>query len=144
MNSVEVVSKGIWEEVKMDFSLIPKGLDISIFNVCQPKLPVSLESYYELEGQLRDCLKSLKEKTEIIVSLETKINSVANCISSLSKGFENLFNSIQIQIEDPASKTDPYMRGMANGMLFAKSCFENVEPKYIDEPNIGLNEKRFG
>ena len=41
----------------------------------------------------------------------------------------------KIQTSDPSSKTDPYMRGLANGMIFCLATLHGVEPKYIDAPD---------
>lgn len=41
---------------------------------------------------------------------------------------------IDIQLTDPASKTDPYMRGLANGIIFLKASLLNEEPNYISKP----------
>ena len=36
---------------------------------------------------------------------------------------------------------DPYMHGMANGMIFALSLFDGGEPKYLDAPKQWLKDK---
>ena len=45
-------------------------------------------------------------------------------------------NIFDIQVNDPSSKTDPYMRGMANGMIMLKSILDGCEPKFIDKPSL--------
>lgn len=39
-----------------------------------------------------------------------------------------------VQVNDPASKRNPYMRGMANGLILADAIFEEKDPEYIDSP----------
>ena len=43
---------------------------------------------------------------------------------------------IDIQLAEPTVKTDPYMRGMANGMLCAKAVITGEDPVYINKENI--------
>ena len=55
------------------------------------------------------------------------------------KKMSDIENIIRIQISDPSSKTDPYMRGMANGMIMIESIINGTEPKFIDSPR-NLNQ----
>ncbi len=40
----------------------------------------------------------------------------------------------EIQCRNGNWNFDPYMHGMANGMIFALSIFENTEPQYLEAP----------
>ena len=44
-------------------------------------------------------------------------------------------NIYDIQVNDPSSKTDTYMRGMANGMIMLKSILDGRKPEFIGKPS---------
>jgi hypothetical protein len=50
---------------------------------------------------------------------------------------------IAIQCSDGNWNYDPYMHGMANGMIYANSLFLDLEPKFLDSPKMWLTEKLF-
>lgn len=39
---------------------------------------------------------------------------------------------------------DPYMHGMANGLILALSIIENTEPEYMEAPNRWLYRNKKG
>ncbi len=43
-----------------------------------------------------------------------------------------------VQCDDGNWNYDPYMHGMANGMIFSQSVMEGCEPKYKDAPDTWL------
>jgi len=47
---------------------------------------------------------------------------------------DKLWQLVKIQVDDPTSHKDPYMRGMANGLICALAVFKKWEPIYIDAP----------
>lgn len=46
---------------------------------------------------------------------------------------------MDVQLNDPSTRTDSYMRGMANGMILIDSIIRGIEPKYIEKPIIPNN-----
>ena len=55
------------------------------------------------------------------------------CPKIATNDLEKLWQLVKIQVDDPSSKTDPYMRGMANGLICALAVFKHWEPIYIEE-----------
>lgn len=47
---------------------------------------------------------------------------------------EALKEALKVQCSDGNWDYDPYMHGMANGMIFALSLFEAGRPKYLEAP----------
>jgi hypothetical protein len=45
---------------------------------------------------------------------------------------EDLTDLIEIQSSEPSVKTDEYMRGLANGLICARSCVNQLDPVYIE------------
>ena len=46
-----------------------------------------------------------------------------------------------VQCNDGNWNYDPYMQGMANGMIFALSLFEDKSPEYLEAPDEWLKDK---
>ena len=53
---------------------------------------------------------------------------------------EKLKEMVEVQCSDGNWNYDPYMHGMANGMIFAVACMEDKEPEYLDSPGIWLKD----
>jgi len=49
---------------------------------------------------------------------------------------------VDIQCRDGNWNYDRYMHGMANGMIFALSLFDNKEPEYLEAPEEWLEDKK--
>lgn len=47
---------------------------------------------------------------------------------------------VAIQCRDGNWNYDPYMHGMANGMIYCLAMFEGVEPKFLDAPKVWLKD----
>lgn len=45
-----------------------------------------------------------------------------------------------VQCSDGNWNYDPYMHGMANGMIFALSLFDDKEPEYLEAPEQWLKD----
>ena len=48
------------------------------------------------------------------------------------QALQKIDDVMKIQLDDPASKTDPYMKGMANGMILVRALIVGEEPKFIE------------
>lgn len=48
---------------------------------------------------------------------------------------EGLLSCIEVQCRKGNWNYDPYMHGMANGMIFAKACIEDTTPQYLSAPD---------
>ena len=55
---------------------------------------------------------------------------------------EHLQDALNIQCSDGNWNYDPYMHGMANGMIFAMSLLTKEEPKYLEAPAEWLCDKK--
>jgi len=70
------------------------------------------------------------------------------CPKEAKNDVDKLWQLVKIQVDDPSSKTDPYMRGMANGLICALAVFKKWEPIYINkpkevpEPKVELEENK--
>jgi hypothetical protein len=58
----------------------------------------------------------------------------------LEKKLKSLQDVINIQLQDGNWNYDPYMMGLANGLLMAESCFTGKEPKFLNAPNKWLKD----
>lgn len=47
-----------------------------------------------------------------------------------------LKDALKVQCSDGNWNYDPYMHGMANGMIFALSLFEAGRPEYLEAPEV--------
>jgi len=67
-------------------------------------------------------------------------SDVERCVI-LNKSLECLREMKDVQCNDGNWNYDPYMHGMANGMIFALSLFENKRPEYLEAPEIWLKDR---
>lgn len=58
----------------------------------------------------------------------------------LQDSLQTLRDMTQVQCSDGNWNYDPYMHGMANGMIFALSLFEDGKPKYLEAPKEWLKD----
>lgn len=59
------------------------------------------------------------------------------------KRLETLKDLIKIQTSDGNWNYDPYMQGMANGMILAEAIMEEKEPVYKESPKKWLVDSKF-
>lgn len=82
----------------------------------------------------------------IAFTLYTLATKTVRCTHQLSKTktlqivLDELDDLIKVQATDGNWNYDPYMRGMANGMLLAKSLLDGQDPEYIDSPEMYLRD----
>jgi hypothetical protein len=57
------------------------------------------------------------------------------------KRTEQLKDLIKTQLSDGNWNYDPYMFGMANGMILALAVIEDVDPVYLESPDEWLCDK---
>jgi len=61
----------------------------------------------------------------------------------MKKGMKEKFrNLVKIQCSNGNWNYDPYMHGMANGMILALAMMDGTEPKYKTAPKKWLRDKR--
>lgn len=53
---------------------------------------------------------------------------------------DSLRDMTQVACANGTWNFDPYLHGMANGMIFALSIFEGGEPKYLSAPKKWLKD----
>jgi len=53
----------------------------------------------------------------------------------LLDGLESLKYVVDIQLSDGHWNYDPYMHGMANGLILALSLFSNDQPEFLNRPD---------
>lgn len=56
------------------------------------------------------------------------------------QALQTLRDMTQVQCSDGNWNYNPYMQGMANGMIFALSLFDGGEPKYMNVPDVWLKD----
>jgi hypothetical protein len=56
------------------------------------------------------------------------------------KSVDTLREMLQVQCSGGNWNYDPYMHGMANGMIFALSLFDDKEPQYLEAPEVWLKD----
>ena len=81
----------------------------------------------------RAYLDGLQEKPELYQLTGDKIMSKKTKLETLKE-------MTAVQCSDGNWNYDPYMFGMANGMIFAISIFEDTEPHYLDAPEKWLKD----
>jgi len=59
----------------------------------------------------------------------------------LRNDIQTLRDMTQLQCSDGNWNYDPYMHGMANGLIFALSIFDKKKPKYLEAPKEWLADK---
>jgi len=53
-------------------------------------------------------------------------------------GIKALREQVKTQCSDGNWNYDPYMHGMANGLICALATMEGIEPQYLDAPDVWL------
>lgn len=54
--------------------------------------------------------------------------------TDLEKVKSEIRDVMHVQMNDPSTYTDPYMQGLANGMIMIKSILYGEAPEFIDRP----------
>lgn len=69
-------------------------------------------------------------------------NDHANCENESLKinSVAQLKEITAIQCSDGNWNYNPYMHGLANGMILAIACLENKEPEYLEAPDAWLKD----
>jgi len=97
------------------------------------------ESYYRSE---EDLLLS-----EVVDTLTVKYGGSLELLKELfrellTKDLVKRFDEfIDIQSQPGTWNYDPYMHGMANGMIFMRSLVTNEEPQYLEAPHSWLENR---
>jgi hypothetical protein len=63
---------------------------------------------------------------------------VAN--KDINEVIETLQRCLDIQCQDGNWNYDPYLHGMANGMIFAMSLLTDKDPEFLDAPSVFLSD----
>ena len=58
------------------------------------------------------------------------------------KGIEALRKQVEIQCSDGNWNYNPYMHGMANGLILALATIEEKDPEFISPPERWISEKK--
>lgn len=61
-------------------------------------------------------------------------------LTILRKSVETLRDMKDVQCNSGNWNYDEYMHGMANGMIFALSLFDNKRPEYLEAPDKWLKD----
>ena len=70
------------------------------------------------------------------------INSEEIVQSNIKKRIDDLENATDIQCSDGNWNYDPYMHGMANGLIYSLDLIKGKnDPKFLDAPDRWLNDK---
>ena len=60
----------------------------------------------------------------------------------LEERLEKLKEMTGVQCSNGNWNYDPYMHGMANGMIFCLSLMEDKDPEFLEAPEVWLHDKR--
>lgn len=63
-------------------------------------------------------------------------------IKPFTKRLEDLNRLVELQSSDGNWNYDPYMHGLANGLILSQAIIENAEPRYKEAPSTWLHDKR--
>lgn len=75
------------------------------------------------------------QKTKLTANINLlDIDKVKKLALQTSKSIEALDDAVKIQCSDGNWNYDPYMHGMANGMIFALSLFKSGNTEYLEAP----------
>ncbi len=111
------------------------------------KIPNYLKQY-ERGLQVCKLLKNLEIRYDLIPFREHDNNIVTNHITiegnddcsdeheQFKKSVDTLNDLKKVQCADGNWNHDPYMHGMANGLILAMSLFETDEIEYLDKPDV--------
>lgn len=58
----------------------------------------------------------------------------------MTKEIEDIQKMLDIQLSDGNWNSDPYMHGMANGMILCMATLKGEEPKYLEAPEKWLSD----
>lgn len=58
----------------------------------------------------------------------------------MTKEIENIQNMLDVQLADGNWNYDPYMFGMANGMILCMATLKGEEPKYLEAPDKWMSD----
>lgn len=67
--------------------------------------------------------------------------TVQNLEAELEAVKKSVSNLVDAQCSDGNWNYDPYMHGMANGLITAQSVISNVEPRFLEAPDIWISDK---
>ena len=84
-------------------------------------------------------MTNLNEGTKIENTTETA--SPVECLVILQNSVKTLREMKNVQCNDGNWNYDPYMHGMANGIIFALSLFDDKRPEYLEAPEEWLVDK---
>lgn len=72
---------------------------------------------------------------------EVDVNEIEE-LRILRRSLQRLREMKDIQCSDGNWNYDPYMQGMANGIIFSLSLLDDKEPEYMEAPEEWLKDKK--
>ena len=75
-----------------------------------------------------------------IVQQMVQMAQTEETLAAFRKSLERLRNMLDIQCSNGNWNYDPYMHGMANGMIFAQSLFDGKSPEFLEAPPVWLKD----
>lgn len=61
---------------------------------------------------------------------------------TLEERIKKLKEMIDVQCSNGNWNYDPYMHGMANGMIFCEALMTGEDPEFLEAPKVWLHDKR--
>ncbi len=77
------------------------------------------------------------EKQQTIITPQASASQVDRLVI-FEKSIQTLRDMLAVQCSKGNWDYDPYMHGMANGMIFALSLFDDKSPEYLKAPDVWL------
>ena len=85
-------------------------------------------------------LKSLNNAIEHInhESYNDALSSLTEAVKAYEQQLQSTQDIVNVQCNDGNWDYDPYMHGMANGMIIVQSMFADVPPEFLEAPEVWL------
>ena len=79
-----------------------------------------------------------KDIERLLSAIRVRINSIASEGRIMMKGIEVLREQVKIARSDGNWNYDPYLHGMANGLVCALATMEGKTPEYLNAPSVWM------
>jgi hypothetical protein len=82
-----------------------------------------------------------KEAVRAYYAMRELLEKAENELAAIRASAADIDKAVDVQLTDGNWNYDPYMHGMANGLLFAQACLRDTTPEYLDAPTLWKGDK---
>jgi hypothetical protein len=116
------------------------GTDFTVETMEQAKERLTALEYNILQGDAV-YIEQTSYSSDCVPAPElTWSNSSDDRVEELEDTIDGLEKMVDVSCSDGNWNYDPYLHGMANGMIFALAMMKNEEPVYLDAPEVWLKD----